>query len=104
MFGIHLLLVGYLAYRSSYIPKFVGAVVALAGFGYLIDAAARVILDDPAYSLSVITGLGEFVFGVWLLIRGRRISLPAAAQVGDSAEREPIAREKAINAGSREPA
>jgi hypothetical protein len=93
LFGIHLLLVGYLAYRSAYMPKFVGAVVGLAGFGYLFDAAARVFIDDPAFSLSVITGLGEFALGVWLVIRGRRISLPAAAQVGDFAEREPIAQD-----------
>ena len=90
LFGVHLLLVGYLAYRSAYIPKFVAALVGLAGFGYLFDAAARAIIGDPAFSLSVITGLGEFVLGVWLVIWGRRISLPAAAQVGGSAEKEPI--------------
>ena len=95
LFGIHLLLVGYLAYRSAYMPKFVGVVVGLAGFGYLFDAAARAIIDEPAFSLSVITGLGEFVLGMWLVIRGRRISLPAATQVGGSAEREPIARDEA---------
>ncbi len=103
LFGIHLLLVGYLAYRSAYMPKFVGAVVGLAGFGYPFDAAARVVVDDPAFSLSVITGLGEFVLGVWLVIRGRRISLPAAAQVGGSAERGPIVREKARVPAHAEP-
>jgi hypothetical protein len=103
LFGIHLLLVGYLAYRSAYMPKFVGAVVGLAGFGYLFDAAARVVVDDPAFSLSVITGLGELVLGVWLVIRGRRISLPATAQVGGSAERRPIVREKARAPAHAEP-
>jgi hypothetical protein len=78
LFGIHLFLAGYLAFRSGYISKLVGALVALAGFGYLFDAAVRALVDDAA-SLSVITGLGEFVFGVWLVIRGRRIALAPAA-------------------------
>ena len=76
LFGIHLLVAGYLVHRSGYIPKFVGAVVAGAGFGYLFDAALRVVIDDPSFSLSVITGLGEFVLCVWLVSRGHRISVP----------------------------
>ena len=82
LFGIHLLLVGYLAYRSAHVPKFIGAFVGLASFGYLFDAVTRVLIDEPAFSLSVITGLGEFVLGVWLVTRGHRISLPTAEVEG----------------------
>ncbi len=89
LFGVHLLLVGYLAYRSAYMPKLVGVVVGLAGFGYLFDAAVRVFINDPAFSLSAITGLGEFVLGVWLVIRGRRISIPAGAHPRGLAGRQP---------------
>lgn len=80
LFGVHLMVVGYLAFRSGYIPKPVGAVVAIAGFGYLFDAAVRVAVADPSLSLSVITGLGEFVLGVWLVTRSRRIALPVSAR------------------------
>ena len=79
LFGIHLMVVGYLALRSGYIPKFVGSVVAIAGFGYLIDAAVRAVVADPSFSLSAITGMGEFVLGVWLFARSRRIALPGSA-------------------------
>ncbi|MPZ93225.1 MAG: DUF4386 family protein [Actinobacteria bacterium] len=81
LFGIHLLFAGYLAYRSGYVPKLVGAVVSIAGFGYLLDATMRVVVDDPSFELSVITGLGEFVLGVWLVSRSHRISLPATMQM-----------------------
>lgn len=35
-FGIHLVLVGYLIFKSGYIPKLVGVFVAIAGLGYVI--------------------------------------------------------------------
>jgi len=92
LFGVHLLLVGYLAYRSGYLPKLVGTVVAIAGFGYLFDAAARVVVDDPSFSLSVITGLGEFVLGVWLVSKAHRISVPQSMQTDDSRATQTLPR------------
>ncbi len=76
LFGIHLMVVGFLAFRSGYIPRFVGSVVAIAGFGYLFDAAVRAVVTDPSLSLSMITGAGELVMGVWFVARGGRIALP----------------------------
>lgn len=37
MFGVHLATLGYLVFKSSYIPRALGVLVAIAGFGYLID-------------------------------------------------------------------
>lgn len=76
LFGIHLLLIGYLAYRSGYVSKVIGALVAIAGFGYLFDSVGAALAEDLSFRLSVITGLGEFALGLWLVVRGRRISLP----------------------------
>ena len=76
LFGIHLLLIGYLAYRSGYVPKFIGAVVAIAGFGYLFDSVVAALAEDLSFRLSVITGLGKFAFGLWLVVRAGRISRP----------------------------
>jgi len=81
LFGVHLLLVGLLAYRSGYMPKLVGAVVFVAGFGYLFDAALRALVQDPSFALSAITGMGEFVLGVWLVSKSHRISLPGTTRV-----------------------
>ena len=37
-FGAHLVLIGYLVYRSGFAPKLLGLLVAIAGAGYLIDS------------------------------------------------------------------
>ena len=75
LFGIHLALVGYLAYRSSYVPKLLGALLVIAGAGYVFDSVASTILASPPVSVATITFLGEFLLALWLVVRGRRISL-----------------------------
>jgi hypothetical protein len=73
LFGAHLALVGYLAYRSGYVPRLIGVLVALAGVGYAIDTIASVLFTDP-YAVSTLTGFGEAVLAVWLVARGRRLA------------------------------
>lgn len=74
LFGVHLLVAGYLIFRSTYLPRFAGIVTGLAGAGYLFDAAVRLFVPDPAFSLSAITGMGEFVLAVWMASRWRSIT------------------------------
>ena len=38
LFGIHLLLIGWLALVSGFIPRFVAVLVLIAGTGYLVDS------------------------------------------------------------------
>jgi hypothetical protein len=76
LFGIHLMLIGYLAYRSGYVPKMLGGLVGIAGFGYVFDSVAVALALDLSFRISVITGMGELVLAFWLVIRGRRVSLP----------------------------
>jgi hypothetical protein len=73
LFGAHLVVVGYLAWRSGYVPRVIGALVVVAGAGYAFDSVAGVLLDD-APAVSTVTFLGELLLGLWLLVRGRRIS------------------------------
>jgi hypothetical protein len=78
-FALHLLLIGYLAFKSGYIPKILGILVMVSSFSYLIDNVARLLL--PAYGdytavfmiLLVPAFLGEPLLAVWLLIRGRKL-------------------------------
>lgn len=81
VFGVHLLLVGYLAYRSGFIAKIIGILLVIAGLGYLIDGFGTVLV--PGYSLSVaeVTFVGEAVFIFWLLIKGRRLTLNPTATI-----------------------
>jgi hypothetical protein len=77
LFGIHLALVGYLAYRSGYIPKVLGVLLIIAGAGYVFDSVASTVLASPPGSVATVTFLGEFLLALWLVARGRRISLEA---------------------------
>ena len=78
LFGVHLFLLGYLAYRSSYVPKVIGVLLAIAGVGYAFDSFFTVFTEGSPFAISTVTFLGEFLLALWLLIRGRRISLEAA--------------------------
>lgn len=75
LFGVHLLLVGYLAYKSGYVPRVLGVLLVIAGAGYAFDSLVTVLSGGSPFAISTVTFLGEFLLGLWLLIRGRRISL-----------------------------
>jgi hypothetical protein len=79
VFGVHLAIVGLLAWQSSFIPWLFGLLLIISGLGYMIDGFGTLL--SPAYSLNVamFTFMGEVVFMFWLLIRGRQLSDPAGA-------------------------
>ena len=70
LFGIHLLLLGVISFRFGTIPKWLGALLAIAGLGYLVDSVG--ILLSPSYALSIgeYTFFGELILIFWLLWRG----------------------------------
>jgi hypothetical protein len=72
LFGAHLLLVGYLAYRSGYVPRLLGVLLVVAGAGYVVDTLGSVLFRSPV-TVSTFTFLGEFLLAVWLVARSRRI-------------------------------
>jgi hypothetical protein len=75
LFGMNLFVLAYLAYRSRYVPMLLGVLLAIAGFGYVFDTVVRVLVRGSSSDISAITGIGEFVFALWLMTRGRRITL-----------------------------
>jgi hypothetical protein len=74
VFGLHLVLVGYLAFRSGFVPRWLAVLVGIAGIGYAFDsltgafAAAGSIPD-----VSPFTFLGELLIAFWLVILARRL-------------------------------
>jgi hypothetical protein len=77
-FGIHLGLLGYLVYRSGYIPKIFGVLLAIAGVGWLAYELSPYIYPDADLGFLMITFTGELIFMLWLLVRGWRIQEPTA--------------------------
>jgi len=78
LFGLHLLIEGYLAYRSGYIPRVLGALLVIAGLGYATDSIGAVLSQNSWTAVSSFTFLGEFLLALWLLIRARSIAVKAS--------------------------
>lgn len=79
LFGVHLLLVGWLCLRADRaplrVPNVVGWLVIVAGSGYLIDSFTVVATgEDP--QLGAVAFVGEVVLLGWLLARGGREATP----------------------------
>ena len=75
LFGLHLFVIAYLAIRSSHVPRLLGLLLAIAGFGYLFDSLGAALSHGSPPDVAALTGLGEFVFALWLVSRGRSITL-----------------------------
>jgi hypothetical protein len=75
LFGLHLLLIAYLAYRSGYVPKVLGVLLAVAGLGYLFDSLSVALTHGSSTPVSSFTFFGEFLLALWLVIFGRRVTL-----------------------------
>ena len=69
-FGLNLFVLAYLAYRSGYVPRMLSVLLGIAGFGYVFDSLVRALVRGSSSDVSAITGMGEFVFALWLVIRG----------------------------------
>ena len=72
LFGVHLLLLGVLAYRSNFMPKVFGILLVIAGLGYLADGFGAVLVPGYALDIGRFTFVGEAALMFWLLIKGSR--------------------------------
>lgn len=84
LFGLHLLVIGFLAYRSGYVPKFLGVLVGIAGFGYAFDSFVAVLVANPPIKLGFFTFIGELLLALWLVIKGRRLTPSESAPHNES--------------------
>jgi hypothetical protein len=75
LFGLYLILVGYLELRSTFVPKAFGVLLTISGAGYILDALGVVFVDgfSPMYGLFAIIGETSGIF--WLLIKGRKLTI-----------------------------
>ena len=72
-FSIHLGLLGYLVFRSKYIPRIMGVLLIVSGFGYLMTSLKPFLFPTIRLDFAVYTFYGELIFMLWLLIKGSRI-------------------------------
>ena len=73
-FGVECVILGYLIYRSGYMPRLIGVLMAIAGICYLINSFA--LLLSPALASALFPAIlipsfiGELSLALWLLVKG----------------------------------
>lgn len=70
VFGIHLLILGYLAFKSGFIPRWLGILLVVAGVGYIVDSFGNFLLPNYRLTIAQFTFVGEALLIIWLLWRG----------------------------------
>jgi hypothetical protein len=72
-FGFYCLLVGYLIFRSTFLPRVLGVLMTLAGLCYMPYSFATLLSPEFAARLFpwvMMPGAGELVLALWLLVVG----------------------------------
>jgi hypothetical protein len=68
-FGFYCALIGYLIFRSTFLPRFLGVLMALGGLGWLTFMSSS--LSTALYPYNLAPGIiGEGALTVWLLVMG----------------------------------
>jgi hypothetical protein len=73
LFGIHLMLLVWLVYRSSYIPRVLGILLLISGAGWVVYELGPYLLPNANLDLIMITFFGELIFMLWLLFRSWKL-------------------------------
>jgi hypothetical protein len=86
IFGIHLLGLGALLVRAPSFGRVIGALVVIAGVGYIVDSLGRLLVADYNLTLSMLTFVGEALLIVWLFRLAMRGSRAPAGEDGQDIE------------------
>jgi hypothetical protein len=70
--GLWLFPLGFLVYKSGFIPRFIGVFLVIAGIGYIADSSLRFLMPGYKFGIASYTFWGELMLILWLLIRGVR--------------------------------
>jgi hypothetical protein len=75
--GLWLLPLGALVFKSGFLPRAIGVLLAIAGAGYFVDSMTQ-LLSPGLPVVSVVTFVGEVALTLWLLIKGVSVERPTA--------------------------
>lgn len=71
-FGFYCLLLAALVFRARFVPRWLGLLLLLAGLGWLVGCFTSFLVPSLglASTLIPVSGLGEALFTLWLLVMG----------------------------------
>ena len=87
--GLWLVPLALLVYRSRFLPRFLGVWLALAGFAWVILSLTGVLSPqyyDKVFTYSQPAAFGEVAFMLWLVIKGAKPPALEAAALSSSAD------------------
>ena len=67
---VWVILLGFLMYKSGYLPKLLGILMMVAGLGYIADFMVFFLLPQLDVPIAGLAFLAEVAFPFWLLIKG----------------------------------
>lgn len=68
--GLWLFPMGYLVFKSGFLPRILGILLMIGCFGYLIDSFAAFLFPSLGINVASFTFWGEVLLPLWLLIKG----------------------------------
>ena len=68
--GLWLFPLGYLIFKSGFLPGILGVLLMIGCFGYVIDSAIFFLFPDFSVNISQYTFIGELLLPLWLVIKG----------------------------------
>lgn len=73
--GLWLFPMGYLVFKSGFLPKILGILLIIGCFGYLIDFFAPFFFPNLEVTVSQFTFIGELLLPLWLVIKGVNVEM-----------------------------
>jgi hypothetical protein len=68
--GLWLFPMGYLIFKSGYLPRIIGILLMIGCLGYLFDSFTLLLFPSFGVTVSEYTFVGELLLPLWLLIKG----------------------------------
>lgn len=68
--GLWLFPMGYLVYKSNFMPKIIGIALMIGCFGYLADSFIYILMPNFGFQFAQFMFIGEVMIAFWLLIMG----------------------------------
>jgi hypothetical protein len=78
--GLWLLPLGLLVFRSGFLPRLLGVLLMIGGAAHVIDAGTELLFPGVptirqfTFAVAILAAIGELLFALWLLIKGVNVA------------------------------